>query len=168
MTNKQHLELLIKNIADLTGDATNYKQAKDGGHERYLSLDSNCGQSPGYRLVSISVNNGSTHSAFGFSETDNRLPYKDMKLRLEGILAGLPIIPDINTKMLFDKTLIPSMIRANERIFQIETYDNETILCNLETAQMLINKDLCKRIKHYWNNKFTTISKLEVKQMPLK
>jgi len=72
-----------------------------------------------------------------------------------------------DTKMLYDQTLIPSVISINERIFQIETYDNETVLCNLKTAQMLINKDLCKRIKHYWNHKFTTIGKLEVKEMPL-
>jgi hypothetical protein len=71
------------------------------------------------------------------------------------------------TKKLFDNTIIPSIISINERIFQIETYDGETVLCNLGTAQMLINKDLCKRIKHYWNYKFQNISKLEVKEMPL-
>lgn len=68
---------------------------------------------------------------------------------------------------LFDGTNIPSVISTTERIFQIETFDSETILCNVVTAQKLIAADLCKRIKHYWNYKFTTISKLEVKEMPL-
>lgn len=72
----------------------------------------------------------------------------------------------METKKLFDGTHIPVMISTNERIFQIETFDGETILCNLVTAQKLINADLCKRIKHYWDHKFTTLSKLEVKQMP--
>jgi hypothetical protein len=67
---------------------------------------------------------------------------------------------------LFDGTKIPSTINTTERIFQIHTYDGETILCNLVTAQKLIAAVLCKGIKHYWNHKFTTISKLEVKQMP--
>jgi len=165
MTNKQHLELLIKNIAELTGDATTYEQAKDGGHERYLALDEICGQAPGFRLVTIMVNSGATRSAFGFGETSNRLPYKEMRLRLEGILAGLPVVTHHEHKLL-DNTYIPAMVKTNERIFQIETYNGENVLCNLETAQRLINKALCKRIKHYWNNKFTAIGKLEVKQMP--
>lgn len=72
----------------------------------------------------------------------------------------------MDTKKLFDGTHIPVMISTSERIFQIETFDGETILCNLVTAQKLLHADLCKRIKHYRNNKFTPISKLEVKEMP--
>jgi hypothetical protein len=131
-----------------------------------LALDANCGQSPGYRLVTIKTNSGATGSAFGFSETSSRLSYKEMVLRLEGIMAGLPVVTHQERK-LFDGTYIPAMVKTSERIFQIETYDGETVLCNLGTAQKLINKDLCKRIKHYWNHKLTNISKLEVKEMPL-
>lgn len=69
------------------------------------------------------------------------------------------------TKKLFDGTIIPATINTDERIFQIETYDGQCVLCNLQTAQTLIKTDNCKRIKHYWNAKFTTISKLEVKEM---
>lgn len=72
----------------------------------------------------------------------------------------------METKKLFDGTHIPVMISTNERIFQIETFDGETILCNLVTTQKLINADLCKRIKHYWNYKFSVISKYEVLKMP--
>lgn len=68
-------------------------------------------------------------------------------------------------KKLFDGTNIPVMISTSERIFQIETFDGETILCNLVTAQKLISADLCKRIKHYWNNKFQAIGKGEVISM---
>jgi hypothetical protein len=73
----------------------------------------------------------------------------------------------MDAKKLFDGTNIPVMISTSERIFQIETFDGETILCNLATAQKLLHSDLCKRIKHYWNHKFTTIGKLEVKEMPV-
>lgn len=73
----------------------------------------------------------------------------------------------MTTIKLFDKTEIPTTISTTERIFQIETYDRETVLCNLLTAKLLINTANCKRIKHYWDYKFTAISKLEVKEMPL-
>lgn len=74
---------------------------------------------------------------------------------------------ELKTKKLFDGTVIPSTINTDERIFQIETWDNETVLCNLQTAQMLINTDNCKRLKHYWDYRFVTIGKREVKEMPL-
>lgn len=74
---------------------------------------------------------------------------------------------ELKTKKLFDGTIIPTTINTAERIFQIETYDGETVLCNLRTAKLLQNTNNCKRIKHYWNHKFTTISQLEVKEMPL-
>lgn len=70
-------------------------------------------------------------------------------------------------RQLFSGTRIPVAINTNERIFQIETFDNETILCNLETAQQLIANNECKLIKHYWNYKFVAIGKKEVKEMPL-
>jgi hypothetical protein len=69
-------------------------------------------------------------------------------------------------KLLSNK-IIPSMISIKERIFQIETYDGDIVLCNVGTAQELIKEDLCKRIKHYWNHKFSTIGKREVLDMPL-
>jgi len=67
---------------------------------------------------------------------------------------------------LFDGTKIPATISTTERIFQVNTYDGETILCNLVTAQKLISAGLCKGIKHYWNHKFTRLGKSEVKHMP--
>jgi len=73
----------------------------------------------------------------------------------------------MKTKILYSNIHIPVSINTDERIFELETYDNEIVLCNLSTAQMLINSDVCKGIKHYWNNKFTRIGKDEVKEMPL-
>ena len=71
----------------------------------------------------------------------------------------------MNTTKLYSGTHIPTTINTNERIFQIETFDGETILCNLVTAQKLLEQQNCKRIKHYWNHKFVAIGKLEVKEM---
>jgi hypothetical protein len=73
----------------------------------------------------------------------------------------------MNALALYNGTAIPSIIKITERIFQIETYDNETILCNIGTAKILIETQQCKKIKHYWNYKFTSIGKKEVKEMPL-
>lgn len=74
----------------------------------------------------------------------------------------------MNTTTLYGGTIIPSVIKITERIFQVETCDNETLLCNLGTAQILIETHQCKKIKHYWNYKFTSIGKNEVKEMPNK
>lgn len=71
-----------------------------------------------------------------------------------------------NTTKLYSGTIIHTTISTAERIFQIETNDNETILCNLATAQLLIKQQECRRIKHYWNFKFETIGKKEVLDMP--
>jgi hypothetical protein len=71
------------------------------------------------------------------------------------------------TKTLYSGIIIDSFIDTNQRIFQVETYDNETVLCNLKDAQTIIIQDVCKSIRHYWNNKFERIGKKEVKEMPL-
>jgi hypothetical protein len=74
----------------------------------------------------------------------------------------------MDTIKLFNGRIIPAQIITTERIFQVETFDGDYILCNLDTAQLLISGDECKRIKHYWNYKFTTIGKKEVRDMPSK
>lgn len=70
-------------------------------------------------------------------------------------------------RQLYSGTRIPIAINTDERIFQIETYNAEIILCNLETAQLLIKNQECKRIKHYWDFLFKTIGKKEVLEMPI-
>lgn len=64
-------------------------------------------------------------------------------------------------------TKIPSAISTLHRIFQVETFNGEIVLCNIVIAQELIKEQECKRIKHYWNYKFTTIGKKEVLEMPI-
>lgn len=68
-------------------------------------------------------------------------------------------------KKLFSGVDISVSIRTDERIFQVVTFDGETVLCNLPDAQKLISTSVCKSIKHYWNNKFTSIGKGEVISM---
>lgn len=62
---------------------------------------------------------------------------------------------------------IPDTIDQTQRIFQVVTFDNETVLCNLKNAKELIIAQNCKSIKHYWNYKFVSIGKNDVKAMPL-
>lgn len=71
------------------------------------------------------------------------------------------------TKTLYSGIVIDTVIDTTQRIFQVETYDREIILCNLKDAQSIIILQGCYRIKHYWNNKFEAIGKNEVKEMPL-
>jgi hypothetical protein len=88
MTNEQHLNSLLNDIAEITGEATTKEQAKLKGHERYLSLE-NAPVYGGWRLISVGVNNGAHYGAFGENGCEARLKYKLMVIKLEGILAGL-------------------------------------------------------------------------------
>lgn len=72
-----------------------------------------------------------------------------------------------NTIKLYSGTEIPAMVSTTERIFQIKTYDNQIILCNLPVAHQLIITQECKSIKHYWDFLFKSISKKEVLEMPI-
>ena len=65
-------------------------------------------------------------------------------------------------------------IKTNERIFQVENFEGDIILCNLDKLSIdkdgslmveMIIKHPVKRIKHYWNNKLKSLSKLDVKEM---
>lgn len=57
----------------------------------------------------------------------------------------------------------PLTIRTDERIFQILTYDGDVILCNLVDAYNLLPD--AKTVKHYWNNKFESFAKADLKKM---
>lgn len=73
----------------------------------------------------------------------------------------------MKTRKLFNGRVVPATINTDERIFHAVTYDGDHIVCNLPTAKELIIADECQSIQHYWNYKFQTIGKDEVKQMPL-
>ena len=61
--------------------------------------------------------------------------------------------------------MIPTTIKTNERIFKIETFDNDTLLCNVETAKDLLNKGEIKKLWHLWNFNFKPFAKIDLKQM---
>lgn len=97
MTNAQHLNTLLSDIAEITGEATSKEQAKEKGYERFLYIEY---ASPygGYRLVNVGVNNGAHYGAFGWNGCESRLKYKEMVIKLEGILAGLNCLQTLINK----------------------------------------------------------------------
>jgi len=97
MTNAQYLNMLLDQIAEITGEATTKEQAKQLGHERYLHIEYASAYG-GYRLVNVGVNNGAHYGAFGGNGCEARLKYKDMVIKLEGILAGLNCLNTIINK----------------------------------------------------------------------
>ncbi len=97
MTNAQHLNYLLKQIAEITGDATSREQAKEKGHERYLYLE-NTPAYGGWRLINVGVNNGAHYGAFGGNACEQRLKYKVMVIKLESILAGLNCLQTLINK----------------------------------------------------------------------
>lgn len=66
-------------------------------------------------------------------------------------------------RTLYDGTCVPTTIDTNERVFQVETFDGETVLCNVRVAKVLLPQT--KVLKHLYNNKFLKLSKLELKEM---
>ena len=99
MTNTQHLNSILESIAEITGEATSKDQAIEKGHERFLYIEYASAYG-GYRLVSVGVNNGAHYGVFGGNGCESRLKYKEMVIKLEGILAGLNCL---NTLLQKDK-----------------------------------------------------------------
>lgn len=99
MTNAQHLNNLLASIAEITGECISREQAKEKGHERYLFLE-NASVYGGWRLVNVGVNNGAHYGAFGGNGCEARLKYKEMVIKLEGILAGLECLQTLINKPL--------------------------------------------------------------------
>lgn len=63
-------------------------------------------------------------------------------------------------------------IKTNERIFEVRTFEDQTILCNLDgfwtnSKGELLTKDgeSIRSVRHYWNNEFQRISKKQIKEM---
>ena len=59
----------------------------------------------------------------------------------------------------------PTTINKNERIFKIETFDNEMLLCNVETEKELLSKSEIKNLWHLWDFEFKRFAKIDLKQM---
>lgn len=64
-----------------------------------------------------------------------------------------------------DGTVIPCVIRTNERIFQLWDYEGDYILCNLSLACTLIKEGSIKSAKHLWDGKFKVINKKNILDM---
>jgi hypothetical protein len=61
--------------------------------------------------------------------------------------------------------MIPTTINTNERIFKIETFDNDTFLCNVDTAKEYLKAQNIKHLWHLWNFEFKRFGKDDLKQM---
>ena len=61
--------------------------------------------------------------------------------------------------------MIPTTIKTDERIFKIETFEDETFLCNIETAKEYLEKGEIKKLWHLWNFKFEVFHKIHLKNM---
>ena len=66
---------------------------------------------------------------------------------------------------LYDGTEIPTIIKTDERIFKVVTFDGETVLCNLITAKKLLRKELIKKVYHLWDYEFKVFPKVGLKAM---
>lgn len=62
-------------------------------------------------------------------------------------------------------------IKTDERIFQAENFEGDTILCNLDAftfdKELLVYGNPVKRLNHYWNGKFERFAKIDLKEMLL-
>jgi len=56
--------------------------------------------------------------------------------------------------------MIPKIIKTDERIFKIQTFDDDTFLCNIDVAREYLNKDNIKKLWHLWNFKFEKYYKI--------
>ena len=61
--------------------------------------------------------------------------------------------------------MIPTTINTNERIFKIETFEDETFLCNTKTAKEYLEKGEIKKLWHLWNFNFEVFHKIHLKNM---
>jgi hypothetical protein len=68
-------------------------------------------------------------------------------------------------RTLYSGLKIPTTINTEERVFKIETFDNETLLCNTKTAKECLEKGEIKNLWHLWDFKFKRFGKKDLKQM---
>lgn len=87
-TTEKEINDLVKSIADLAGLSNNKAQAKESGHESYLTYE-NAACYGGYRLIMIGVSNGAHYGAFNMSSCCARLKPAVFAEMLKGIIYGL-------------------------------------------------------------------------------
>lgn len=69
------------------------------------------------------------------------------------------------TKTLYNGAIVPNVIKTDERIFMITTFDGEACLCNLDTAYEIVKKGMVKSLKHFWDWKFVSFGKSRLIEM---
>ena len=68
-------------------------------------------------------------------------------------------------QILYSGFNIPRELKTTERIFKIETFDNEMLLCNVSTAKELLKEGLIKNLWHLWDFNWKRFGKDDLKQM---
>lgn len=61
--------------------------------------------------------------------------------------------------------MIPTTINTDERIFKIETFEDETFLCNTKTAKEYLERGEIKKLWNLWNFEFKVYGKGTLKEM---
>lgn len=91
----KNLQLILADIAHLTGLAITKQGAIEKGFDYYLELEyaSHYG---GYRLINVNITNGGHRGAFGESASCSRRSLKVMTAYLDGIYNGIKTIKTDN------------------------------------------------------------------------
>jgi hypothetical protein len=125
MTTQKRIENLIAELAKAAGLTNNKKSAIEKNHEYYLTYE-NAAVYGGYRLIMVSVKNGSHSGAFGFSSTEPRVKGPVFIVKLEAILAG------IKTEIKRDSLTITARewldkVNGNSYFAALVTFNNKQI-----------------------------------------
>lgn len=89
MTTNQTLSILLRQLANMTGQAVSQDEAKEKGLAEYLYLD-NYPMYGGYNLVSVGVQGGGHNSSFNsFPSAGGRVNGKVMIEKIRSFMAGI-------------------------------------------------------------------------------
>lgn len=86
----KNLQLILADIAHLTGLAITKQGAIDKGFDYYLELEYNSNYG-GYRLTNVNITNGGHRGAFNESAACSRRSLKVMTAYLEGVYNGVKL-----------------------------------------------------------------------------
>lgn len=86
----KEVQLFVAQISEISGLATSKEQAIELGLKHFLSVD-NVAHYGGYRVCSVSVENGGHSGAFGESSVCKRRTKKEMLSFLNGYLNALQL-----------------------------------------------------------------------------
>lgn len=91
MNTRKNLNSTLRQISDLTGEATSKEDAIKSGKDKFLYLEyASC--YGGYRLVNVNCKTGAHSGAFGGNGIEGRLNASKMAIKLNSILSGIEAI----------------------------------------------------------------------------